>query len=40
MAVVKVGDSLSNLFVENEPISEKLWFTPMAHFLNCYANIR
>ncbi len=40
MAVVKVGDSLSDLFVENEPISEKLWFTPMAHFLNCYANIR
>ena len=40
MAAVKVGKSLSDPLVENEPISEKLWFTPMAHFLNCYANIR
>ncbi len=32
MAVVKVGNSLSDPFVENEPISEKLWFTPMACF--------
>lgn len=40
MAVVKVGNSLSDPFVENEPISEKLWFTPMACFRNYRINIK
>ena len=40
MAVVKVGNSLSDPFVENEPISEKLWFTPMACFRNYHINIK
>ena len=33
LAAVEVGNSLSDPFVENEPISEKLCFTPMACFL-------
>lgn len=28
-AVVKIGNSLADPFVEQEPISEKLWLTPM-----------
>ncbi len=28
-AVVKIGNSLTDPFVEQEPVSDKLWFTPM-----------
>ncbi len=28
-AVVKIGNSLTDPFVEREPMSDKLWFTPM-----------
>ncbi len=28
-AVVKIGNSLTDPFTNNEPLTEKLWFTPM-----------